>query len=204
MAIVSAKPAAFANGTAASGPNTGLILIAAAPNLERCAVPPRGNDPYQAGVLRVIDRVVGMDKAAIKAGDIALMATLDQARACLKGSAPPNWFELPSIISAKSNFSNRAVYDAKKELILAAQDLAKRQDSLRFLENQAEQFPSLKRDRDSFLGNKVPAHLLSNFQSLYKRAIDGLTKAQERYNVAQERVISLKRELTNELRSQRR
>ena len=205
MAIVSAQPAVSPNGMAASsGLNPGLSLIAAAPNLERCAVPPRGNDPYQAGVRRDIARVVGRDKAAIGDGDIALMARLDQARACLKGSAPPESFKLLSIISAKGNFSNRAVNDAKKELILAAQNLAERQDSLRFLEKQAEQIPDFMRDRAASLAKTAIAHRRSPFQSLFNGAIEGLTKAQERYRAAQERVTSLTLELTNELQSQRR
>jgi hypothetical protein len=204
MAIVSGNPAAAPSGSAASGLNPGLTLIAAAPVPEACLLRPQGRDPYEVGVLRVIDREVGMNKAAIGGGDIALLAGLDRARACLKLSAPSKGHELPSWLSAKSNSRNGDVNSAKKELILAAQDVATRQGSLRFLQEQADQIPSFMKDLEALLSNTAPAQGLSNFQSQYRRATDGFTKAQERYKAARERVTSLTRELTNELKSQRR
>lgn len=204
MAIVSAQPAASSNGMAASGPNPGLILIAAAPNPERCVVPPRGNDPYRAGVLRVIDRVVGMDKAAIGDGDIALMARLDQARARLKRNAPLKRIELPSLLSAKSNSSNGAVNGAKKELILAAQDLAERRGSFDSLWAMADGNNDLRSQRSALVERSAPAASLTSYQSSLLRAQKLFIKAEDRYKAAQERVISLTCELTNELQSQRR
>lgn len=205
MAIVSAQPAVSPNGMAASsGLNPGLSLIAAAPNLERCAVPPRGNDPYQAGVLRAIDRVVGMDKAAIGGGDIALMARLDQARACLKRNAPPKRIELPSLLSEKSNSSNRAVYDAKKELILAAQNLAERRGSFEALWKMADGNNDLWSQRSALVDSSAPADSFNFYQSSLLRAQKLFIKAEGRYRAAQERVTSLTCELTNELQSQRR
>jgi hypothetical protein len=204
MAIVSAQPAASPNGTAASGLSPGLNLIAVAPNPERCAVPPRGDDPYQAGVLRVIDRVVGMNTAAIGPRDIELMARLDQARACLKRSAPPKGPELPSWLSAKSNSRNGDVNSAKKELILAAQNLAERRGSLDSLWTMAQSNNDLSVQLSALVNHSAPAASLTAYQSSLLKAQSLFFNAEGRYRAARERVMALTCELTNELQSQRR
>ena len=214
MALVTGKPAAPSNATGASELNHALNLIAATPDPKACVAPPRGDDPYYAGVLRFIDRVVGMKNAAIGPRDIELMARLDQARACLKSSAPPKGFdEIVRQLEGKGNSSNGIAYDAKKKLILAAQDVTKAWDSLEDLFAYADRVEAnrveareggLWSQRSALVEHRAPAASLTPYQSNLLRAQELFIKAKDRYKAAQDRVISLTRELTNELQSQRR
>jgi hypothetical protein len=145
-----------------------------------------------------------MNNAAIGGGDIALLAGLDRARACLKRSAPSKGPELPSWFSAKSNSRNGDVYSAKKELILAAQDLAERRDSFDSLWKLAEGDDAFWSQRQALIEGRAPNGSLTSYQSKLKSAEDLFLKAEGRYKAARERVTSLTRELTNKLQSQPR
>ena len=58
--------------------------------------------------------------------------------------------------------------------------------------------------RSALVEHSAPAASLTSYQSSLLRAQKLFIKAEGRYRAAQDRVISLTRELTNELQSQRR
>ena len=198
----------FFSAQSAPSPSGGvaspLNQIAAAPDPKTCLVPPRGADSFRRGVLNLVKDLVGFSGAAITESDIVRMARLDQARECAKLSVTSKGPELPSWLSSKSNSRNGDVYDAKKQLILAVQNLAERRNSFNSVLARADGNNALLQQRSTLESGTAQVGDLTPYQSSLLREQQLVVDAEGRCTKARERVVLLTLKVRNGLQSQPR